>query len=937
MADYVVNYTQKFLAAPHVLCLLQQAPCACIFIVNTLIRESAAHTRSSSQRTRQSQAKRHHLPTNSLHPDIFPSPFLPVMDAELNSGDHILSSGLRRIRQKEPVAATALSTPSSPLAGQEEDFARFPNESLHSFSFAYRDENAFNARQNVIKKSMDFLRNQVNGGGHRLNWETDKATAALSQARNSDDKDVQSMVELLEFAQLIPKNAPLTGPADVEGNPFDEIEVEEPKFASDDQPASSKLLSAAGSDATSSRSHTHESFETSVSTPPTRKSSLRRTYTDLSPVALQVKLIEALSRPYVPRSTSSLHAPNHRYSPNPQAVFTTEPHYPWTILSANDLACLVFGVTKDEIRKIGIVDVVKEERRDWLCQKLCAPRTTPSSTHQRNKTNDVLQHSQNVLTANRGVILCGDVVPIQKRNGDVGTASLWVKEKKNSLIWVLEEVNEDFVLIDLADGVIEGWHGDTDHLFGKGAMPRKTDLSTILPTIPLTDGRPDKRILADRYYTAQTTFSKRLPCKVELLSNVIRVSSFPHIAGIIVISAKTFQVTSFNAVFSASLFGAENLTGRNVQEILPQFLILLEWLREEDKVKLVDGIVIPEHSFRRAQAVQLIKEGKSGAAAAFLRPAGVDAKHRDGSNLKVDVQMRVVCKGDSDTCPEEMMYALWITYAREIHAAGSRDHPETATSAPMPTLEDLHSGQRERADSVSLKSPVLPESSVEEFQYKNKTINDFTILENIGSGAYGHVRLARPKATKRKVILKYVTKKRILVDTWTRDRKLGTVPLEIHVLNYLKGHPHANIMEMTDFFEDDKNYYIEMPPHGVPGMDLFDYIELRVNMDEDECRSIFVQVVRALLHLHSLGICHRDIKDENVVLDGEGRVKLIDFGSAAYTSAGPWQIFCGTVDYAAPEVLAGHKYTGKPQDVWAAGILLYTMIYKENPFYNVRC
>ena len=209
----------------------------------------------------------------------------------------------------------------------------------------------------------------------------------------------------------------------------------------------------------------------------------------------------------------------------------------------------------------------------------------------------------------------------------------------------------------------------------------------------------------------------------------------------------------------------------------------------------------------------------------------------------------------------------------------------------------------------------------------------------MGSGAYGQVKLGRYKKSRsRKVVIKYVTKKRILVDTWTRDRRLGTVPLEIHVMDYLRrdGFRHPNIVEMIDFFEDDVNYYIEMLPHGIPGMDLFDYIELRSNMEEAECKNIFRQVVDAIHHLHiKAGVVHRDIKDENVVLDGEGRIKLIDFGSAAYVKNGPFDVFVGTIDYAAPEVLQGGAYGGKEQDVWALGILLYTIVYKENPFYNI--
>lgn len=180
-----------------------------------------------------------------------------------------------------------------------------------------------------------------------------------------------------------------------------------------------------------------------------------------------------------------------------------------------------------------------------------------------------------------------------------------------------------------------------------------------------------------------------------------------------------------------------------------------------------------------------------------------------------------------------------------------------------------------------------------------KTINDFVVLEEMGQGAYGQVKLCRyKKMSNKKVVIKYVTKRRILVDTWTRDRRLGTVPLEIHVLDYLRrdGFKHPNIVEMADFFEDDVNYYIEMIPHGLPGMDLFDYIELRVNMEEKECRKIFVQVAEAIHHLHTKAkVVHRDIKDENVVLDGEGNIKLIDFGSAAYIKSGPFDVFVGTI------------------------------------------
>ncbi|KAG1148858.1 hypothetical protein G6F38_003191 [Rhizopus arrhizus] len=163
---------------------------------------------------------------------------------------------------------------------------------------------------------------------------------------------------------------------------------------------------------------------------------------------------------------------------------------------------------------------------------------------------------------------------------------------------------------------------------------------------------------------------------------------------------------------------------------------------------------------------------------------------------------------------------------------------------------------------------------------------------------------------------------------------LGNIPTEIHILHTLKKIPHKNISDMLDYFEDDDHYYIVMEYHET--MDLFDYIEYNERVDESNVRKIFKQLALAVQHLHSHRIVHRDIKDENVVLDKELNVQLIDFGSAAYLKhCKKYENFVGTLDYAAPEILQGQTYSGKPQDVWALGILLFTLIYRENPFYDI--
>jgi protein-serine/threonine kinase len=459
-------------------------------------------------------------------------------------------------------------------------------------------------------------------------------------------------------------------------------------------------------------------------------------------------------------------------------------------------------------------------------------------------------------------------------------------------------------------------------------------------------------IAESRTFTAKTKNGINIPVTIEQISGetTFRVSSFPHIAGIMVLNSASLKITSSNAVFSDALFGQAYPDGLYIADILPGFDKILNLLTAEDQIQLVDGIVIPEHSFRRARAVLAFREGKTDAASIFLRPTGLPARHRDGSEIMVDVQMRVVkseksapniddevideedeLEGVSSKRETEVVYALWITYSRQMHAAShntnkedpAQSRPVTPPQQPLPgqssnlptpsiiNTDDIDFKQPVSLLTQQLKGQVQPVSVTTESEAslsrntsesdgepRKKKIDEFLILEEMGQGAYGQVKLCRYRKNSNKVVIKYVTKRRILVDTWTRDRKLGTVPLEIHVLNYLRREDlrHANIVEMADFFEDDTNYYIEMVPHGLPGMDLFDYIELRVNMDEAECRKIFVQVVQAIFHLHiKAKVVHRDIKDENVILDGEGNIKLIDFGSAAYIKSGPFDVFVGTI------------------------------------------
>lgn len=1011
-----------------------------------------------------------------------------------------------------------------------EDLSRFPSESLHSFSFAHKSEDFIHNRQTVLKRSMEFMKDRMGRTVSLNSTQAGIASAQARVTGDIETQNMLELLARAQLigAGNLPNaesswaTGPLTGPPDMTGeNIFDKqftpSSVAAAEGLSDSvsptgatapkspqvQFAQRKLSVPQGPPATvgevdrsseeSSRTPTNESGTTTKTSPPaSRPTSLKRTMTDTLGITMQDKLIDTMTQPFIaggpiyeepatsPVLTHAMlpsknfpsalgptvHGHTNRWVPAAQAIFTTEAKPPWTIIAANDLACLVFGVTKAEVRRMGILEVVQEERRAWLERKLLRvddaddaadgatkgsktknpaasaastllgsrsgitaqllskpnSRAQPPKYSQRRaqtvhsgdpsppKARGSGQHRSNL---SRGVLLCGDVVPIQKRNGATGSASLWVKEKRIGLIWVLEEIHEDVANIELdEEGAVKAVTGAAEPIWGPRSVRPGVDVASLIPRIPRqgidpTIGEIDfAQVNKRRYFTCPGSHRVNVPCTVEQVRGKLelRVSTFPHMAGIVVVDPASLKIRSSNSVFCGALFGYEKPDGMPINALVPEFDKILDILTEEDGLQMLDGMVVPEHRFRRASAFLALREHRPDAGAFFLQPDGLPARHRDGSDLKVDVQMRVVESekqpnladetviegSDEDEAAEtddrfsftrkEMVFALWITYSRHLHAHAHLDvdtaedsgtdtplhQPSPGQTPPLHTPQEIASDEEAPKKEKSLvpttlskqlkdaaisaaakltRHPKPTPKSVEKPPVtravepaRKTTIDDYTILEDMGQGAYGQVKLARHKTTGKKVVLKYVTKRRILVDTWTRDRKLGTVPLEIHVLDYLRRPEfrHPNIVEMEGFFEDDVNYYIEMAPHGLPGMDLFDYIELRANMDEAECRSIFVQVARAIHFLHTTAlVVHRDIKDENVILDGEGNIKLIDFGSAAYIKSGPFDVFVGTIDYAAPEVLAGKPYGGKEQDVWALGILLYTIIYKENPFYSI--
>jgi tetratricopeptide (TPR) repeat protein/tRNA A-37 threonylcarbamoyl transferase component Bud32 len=221
---------------------------------------------------------------------------------------------------------------------------------------------------------------------------------------------------------------------------------------------------------------------------------------------------------------------------------------------------------------------------------------------------------------------------------------------------------------------------------------------------------------------------------------------------------------------------------------------------------------------------------------------------------------------------------------------------------------------------------------------KRKTLEHYEIQRRIGAGGSGVVYLANDTLLQRPVVLKILR-----AGPLSAEQMRTTVLREARMASAIE---HPNVCAIYEVGESGEEAYIAM--QFVPGQSLDQLIE-RGPASLQLVLSVGIQIADGLHAAHVLGIFHRDLKPQNVMLTDGGLVKLLDFGLArrlapedthfdparaleknaslptTYTARG------GTIRYMAPEqFVTGHSSV--QSDVWALGVILYELASGRNPF-----
>ena len=221
-----------------------------------------------------------------------------------------------------------------------------------------------------------------------------------------------------------------------------------------------------------------------------------------------------------------------------------------------------------------------------------------------------------------------------------------------------------------------------------------------------------------------------------------------------------------------------------------------------------------------------------------------------------------------------------------------------------------------------------------------ETINNkYIIIEKRGSGATANVFLVKDPNNEKTYAGKVLKENSELFDREVEILKTLMPIKNPYLVNLIEG-GSGPIIRASKPTENKQYLVLEYAQKG----ELFDYIYCaHEGMPEKYSKVIFSKILKGVQACHNAGICHRDLKMQNMLLDENFNPKICDFGFATINAPNLTE-FLGTLNYAAPEILQHRPYDGFKADIFSLGVVLITLVTckmgfkeatKRDPYYRL--
>jgi len=203
------------------------------------------------------------------------------------------------------------------------------------------------------------------------------------------------------------------------------------------------------------------------------------------------------------------------------------------------------------------------------------------------------------------------------------------------------------------------------------------------------------------------------------------------------------------------------------------------------------------------------------------------------------------------------------------------------------------------------------------------TVSHYVVERAIDKGTFSDVFLAR-NAVGNQVVIKKINKTKARRELVLKEVKAG------RRLRFMDG-----IAVFHEHYEDDNSHFLVFD--YVPGINLFSFMEQNdmTPFEEADARNIFRQLAKTVMHAHSRGVFHLDIKLENILVNDRFQTKLIDWGFCHFAQTledDTCSNYLGSIEYCSPEILQRRPYSGKSADTFSLGIILFTLLFAEFPW-----